>query len=437
MHMPNRRFNKILAVLFFFVAACLPVLAQDGAYSAYTPYSIYAIGDLAQPGTAYNKSMGGVGVATRNPRYINVLNPAAVTARDSLSFMADYSLAVNNTYFRQGDATGANTRANVTNLALSFPIYRSSAAMFGISPLSSTGYMITAFNDDPLTVSNTGYVVDGWTGQGSIYQAFGAVGATFWKRFSVGIQGIQYFGKIEKEYTRAFGKSNYLGVESGQRLTLRGTAVKAGVQYEQPLGNNGLVLGLGATYKNSPKMRGFAESYVDTLTVSDTIRLQEGAARFAGEVAVGFSLRSRERWRLEVNYAFSDWRSCGMDVTPGLAAKSTLGKSFSASRQESLRAGFEIIPNANDIRYYYRRLAYRVGAYWEKSYFALDGNRLDAFGLTIGATLPVFRLSNGLTFALDVGQRGSLAGNLTRERYINFSIGFNAYDLWFQKPRYN
>ncbi len=436
MIMPKRRLSKILAAVFFFAAACLPVLAQDGAFSAYTPYSIYGVGDLMQPGTAYNKSMGGVGVATRNTRYINILNPAAVTARDSLSFMADYSIALNNTYFRQGDAHGANTRANVTNIAISFPIYRSSAAMLGIVPLSSTGYKIYAFTEDPSIINQAGYIVDGWEGQGSIYQLFGAAGVTFWKRLSLGVEGIQYFGKIEKDFTRAFGKSNILGVESGRRMTLRGTAVKAGIQYEQPIGSNGLVLAVGATYKNSPKMRGFAESYVDTLTVSDTVRLKD-VARFAGEVAVGVSLRSREKWRLELNYSRSDWSATGIDAVKGFAATSTFGKSFSASRQEAYRAGFEIIPNANDIRYYYRRLAYRVGAYYEKSYFALDGNRLDTFGITVGATLPVFQLSNGLTFALDVGQRGSLAGDLTRERFINFSIGFNAYDIWFRKPQYN
>lgn len=435
MNMPKRRLSKILAVVFF-IAACLPVFAQEGAFSAYTPYSIYGIGDLAQPGTAYNKSMGGIGVATRNPRYINILNPAAVTARDSLSFMADYSIALNNTYFRQGDARAANTRANITNLAISFPIYRSSAAMLGISPLSSTGYKIYSYTEDPLIINQTGYVVDGWTGQGSIYQLFGAVGVTFWKRLSLGVQGIQYFGKVEKDFDRAFGQSNYLGVESGKRMVLRGTAVKAGIQLEQPIGTGGLVLGVGATYKNSPRMRGFAESYVDTLTVSDTIRLKD-VARFAGEVAVGISLRSREKWRLELNYSFSDWSGCGLDATPGFAATSTFGKSFSATRQEAWRGGFEIIPNSNDIRYYYRRWAYRVGAYYEKSYFALDGNRLTSVGLTLGVTLPVFQLSNGLTFALDVGQRGSLAGNLTRERFINFSIGFNAYDIWFRKPQYN
>ena len=49
----------------------LAAYAQDGAYSGYTPYSIFAIGDLMNQGSAYNAGMGGVGIATRNKRYIN------------------------------------------------------------------------------------------------------------------------------------------------------------------------------------------------------------------------------------------------------------------------------------------------------------------------------------------------------------------------------
>jgi hypothetical protein len=42
-----------------------------------------------------------------------------------------------------------------------------------------------------------------------------------------------------------------------------------------------------------------------------------------------------------------------------------------------------------------------------------------------------------LTVGIDIGQRGSTAGNLVRERYINFNIGLNLLDIWFLKPRYD
>ena len=135
-----------------------------------------------------------------------------------------------------------------------------------------------------------------------------------------------------------------------------------------------------------------------------------------------------------MNYLFSDWRGSGFDTAPGFA-NSGVAK-FSTTFSQSLRAGFEYIPNRNDIRYYLRRCAYRVGAYYDKSYYKLDGNTINSYGLTLGATFPIFRFYNGLSFGLDFGQRGSILGTMTRERYVSFSVGFNIHDIWFVKKRY-
>ena len=74
------RLCKILAVSLAMTLAGLSLHAQDGAYTGFTPYSIFGIGDIFTQGSAYNKGMGGVGIATRNKRYINYLNPASITA---------------------------------------------------------------------------------------------------------------------------------------------------------------------------------------------------------------------------------------------------------------------------------------------------------------------------------------------------------------------
>ena len=123
------------------------VLVAGAAFSAsaqttgtYTPYSIYGVGDLAQPGSAYSKTMGGTGVALRNNRYLNLINPAAVTARDTLAFMADFSLYNDNKVFRQAGIRSASNTFNINDLAMSFPIWRKSAMMVGIMPFSDTGF---------------------------------------------------------------------------------------------------------------------------------------------------------------------------------------------------------------------------------------------------------------------------------------------------------
>ena len=82
------KFDKILLIIAVMFCT-LPMGAQNDAYNTFSPYSMYGIGDLSKFGTAYNRSMGGVGIATRDKRNLNILNPAAVTERDIQSFMFD------------------------------------------------------------------------------------------------------------------------------------------------------------------------------------------------------------------------------------------------------------------------------------------------------------------------------------------------------------
>ena len=221
-------------------------------------------------------------------------------------------------------------------------------------------------------------------------------------------------------------------------MLVRAVTGKFGVQYEQPLGNS-LSLTLGATYRLNTNMRGTTTSYeyAELSSIRDTISYSaadnRNGLRIGDEIGVGVSLRSGERWSVEFNYLRSDWRKSGMD-NPSLTGLVTEG--FTSSVSQSFRAGFEIVPNRNDIRYYLRRCAYRAGVYYDRSYYMFNGNSVNAVGLTLGVTLPVFRLYNGISIGVDLGQRGSMRNMMVRERYATISVGFNIHDLWFHKPRY-
>ena len=95
--------------------------AQDGAFTSYSPYSVFGVGNMSRQGNAYSLSMGGVGIASRSNRFINIVNPAAVTARDTLSFMLDFGLSVDNRVYRQGDVKSAKNLFNISNFTFSVP----------------------------------------------------------------------------------------------------------------------------------------------------------------------------------------------------------------------------------------------------------------------------------------------------------------------------
>ena len=428
-------------MLAVFLIIGVSVSAQEGAYGAYSPYSVFGLGELEKEGSAYNKSMGGTGIATRNKRFINYTNPAAVTARDTLAFMADFGLEQKNTLYRQGDLRSANNTFNIHNFVMSFPIYRSSAFMVGLTPFSDVGYDFSSVEERQDIIGNTGNITYDSRGTGSVYQLFVGAGVTFWKRLSLGAEYLYYFGNIDRITRMDYMNTSYRSVRTGNELAVRASTGKFGLQYEQKLGGNVSMI-VGATYRMSAKMNGYSTNYryatqssvVDTLTHRvDT--LAYGNLCFGDEIGVGISVKGGEKWHAEFNYLRSGWEKSGMDTAPGFSA---IGDSkFSTTTSQSYRLGFEFVPNRNDIRYYMKRCAYRAGVYYDQAYYKLDGNNINSMGITLGMTLPVFRWYNGLTVGLDLGQKASTREGMIRERYAKIAVGFNIHDIWFQKPRYN
>ena len=428
-------------MLAVFLIIGISVSAQEGAYGAYTPYSIFGVGEIAKEGNAYTKSMGGTGIATRNRRFINYTNPAAVSARDSLAFMADFGLEQKNTIYTQGDLKSANNTFNIHDFVMSFPIYRSSAFMVGISPFSDVGYDFSSIETNQDIIGNTGNITYDSYGTGSLYQVFIGAGVTFWKKLSIGAEWLYYFGNIDKITHMDYSNSSYRSVNSGSELSINATTGKFGLQYEQKLGGKVSMI-LGATYRMSAGVKGYATNYryATQSSIVDTLRhsvdtLANSNIRFGDEIGVGISFKGGEKWHAEFNYLRSGWNNSGMDKAPGFSAIGDM--KFSATTSQSFRLGFEIVPNRNDIRYYMRRCAYRAGVYYDQAYYKLDGNNVNSLGFTLGMTLPVFRWYNGLTLGLDMGQKSSTRHGMIRERYAKIVVGFNIHDIWFQKPRYN
>lgn len=435
-----RKIERILLLsVFLIIGVC--VYAQDGTYGAYSPYSIYGIGDISKEGTAFNKSMGGVGVATRNRRFINYMNPAAVTARDSLAFMADFGLAQSNTVFKQGNVKSAHNTFNIYNFVMSFPIYRSSAFMVGITPFSDVGYDFSSVETDQDIIGNTGNISYDSFGTGSVYQVFAGAGVTLWKRLSLGAEAIYYFGNIDKVTNMDYSNSSYRSLNSGHDLMINGVTGKFGIQYEQKLGGDVSVI-VGATYRMGTNMKGYSTNYryANQSSVTDTLKfsvdtLAKSGLKFGDELGVGIAVKGGEKWMAEFNYVRSDWSASGFDSASGFAVSG--GSVFSSTVSQSFRAGFEIVPNRNDIRYYLKRCSYRAGVYYDQAYYKLDGNNVNSIGLTLGVTLPVFRWYNGLTLGVDLGQKSSSrVPGMIRERYAKFVIGFNIHDIWFRKVQY-
>lgn len=437
--------RKISYSIFFTVLLVLcsntKAYSQE-AYSGFSPYSIYGLGDIATSGTAYNKSMAGVGIANRTNRFINIQNPASITERDSLAFMADFSLYGDNKIMRQGDVSSVNNVMNIGDFVISFPLWRHTAMMAGIIPYSTTGFDYAIRYTDPNVIGNIGNVNFNAQGNGSIYKTFVAGAVEFFDRVSVGAEMDYYFGKLGKSFQTTISDASYNSINNGNTLQATAVGAKFGIQYEQPIGTK-LTVGLGATYSTDAALKGYYEDYrfssVDTLSYRiDTLGVDSNV-NIAAELGLGISLKYADKLMIEFDYTRSDWSDSGMNK---ISCFNTNSSPFASTMSEAYRLGFELVPNRNDIRYYFNRVAYRGGVYYKKDNILLNGNQIYSAGLTLGATLPIYnqntRVSrNGFTVGFEFGQRGSLENGLVRERYFNFSVGINLHDIWFLKYQYD
>ena len=427
--------TKFIIIALLSLSSVFSAKAQStDALGTYTPYSLFGVGELEKQGTAFNKGMGGIGVGVRDNRYINYNNPASITERDTLSFMLDFGMDQKNFYNADSEVKSAFNTANMHNIVFTAPIYKKSALIVGINPYSNVGYKFRALETDKNLISKYGNIEYQKYGTGSINQIFVGGAMNFFKHFSIGGEFIYYFGNMNRYSNVLFTTdASVRDINTGWDYKVNAISGRAGLQYFGKIAKN-TTLTLGATYRFDTKMGGDYTRYACTTSSSqiDTVSLVTTPGykvEIPAEMAFGFSVRKKDKWMFGADYVKQDWSGSFFGESSGVE--------FTPSVSTSYKVGFEYIPNRYDIRYYMKRVTYRFGAYYDQTYININGNQVNAAGITFGMSMPIFRWYNAVTWSVDLGQRGSLENNMVRERYAQFNLNFNLHDMWFIKKRYN
>jgi Outer membrane protein transport protein (OMPP1/FadL/TodX). len=432
--MQRSNFYKILLIGVVIFMSFGHVKAQDvDALSTYTPYSLYGIGDIAKQGTAFNKGMGGIGVGVRDRRFINYLNPAAITSTDTLSFMFDFGVNQKNIYSKGNTGTSAYNTLNLQNIMFTAPIYKKSALIVGIVPYSNIGYKFNASETDNKIIANYGDISYQKYGQGSINKFFIGGAMNFAKNFSFGAEFIYYFGALDR-YSNVLFETDLSArdINTGWNYKLNALSGRFGLQYFKEMGDKYLTV--GATYSLKSDLKGDYTRYVHAVSNNSKIDTVQNSVvnnyktTIPAEIAAGFSYGKKDKWLVGFDYSRQDWEKINIGNIDGVDFKPSVASSF--------KLGFEYIPNKYDIRYYFKRVTYKGGAYYDKSYINVNGNQIDAYGITFGMSLPIYMYYNSINWSVDIGQRGTLKNDLVRETYIQFNVNISLHDIWFRKKRY-
>ena len=432
------------------ICGCLVALFSYNGFSQTSissPYSRYGIGDLQSNRNVRNISMGGLSYGFRDSSVVNYTNPASYSAFDTLSFVFETGIS---TKFAQLQSSGMSQVANYTSLAdmvFGFRLTRWWGASIGMLPFSSVGYNIADYQ----TQQNFGEIKYLFQGSGGLNQFYIGNAFKLSKSLSVGFNTSYIFGTMDYTRTVSFPDSiTYLAVRLINSTEVHDFMFNYGLQYEKRFRirnnkksiSNKFKIGVGLVYSaSSPllaKQDSFAyrfftttsgtESIKDTLVNSENTR---GKIVLPQSLGVGITLKKEEipgktdSWLIGFDYQTQNWAKFS-----DFGIKDSLKNSMSAS------FGMEYTPMSGIMSKYWRRVHYRIGARYDKTYLQLRNTQLPEYAVGFGLGLPLRRSKTSINFGFELGQRGTLNNNLVKEDFVQVVFSLSVNEFWFIKHHF-
>ena len=409
--------RKLTAAILMSVIA-LTAMAQN---TVITPYSRYGYGILSDNASSMQRSMGGVGYAMNSGRQINVMNPASYAAMDSLTFLFDMGVDVTSLWSKEYDKREQQFGGGLDYITLQVPIMKRLGASVGLLPYSSVGY---SFGNKIDNGSETR------TGDGSLNQLYLGVGGSPFKGFGVGVNVAYLFGTTSNVlYGITDGGSTTVFQRS---MKVRDWRIDIGAQYSfMPTRDDRLTFGVVYSPKKDIHGDVYGVYYDSSASgaVPDTINLGDTKmnGRYSTPETWGAGISwSRRTFQLEADFTYQPWSKAKFGKLEHFETTDFADRyraAFGGQWQPDARGG------------YFRRIAYRIGAYWNRDYLKVMGNNVRDLGLTVGFGLPVPGFKSQLNIGIEYRNRRATPQKLIEENYLNVTIGINFNEMWFRKAK--
>lgn len=434
------RIHKYMATAALVV---LPLCATAQTNGSNSPYSRYGFGLLGDGGNAFNKGMSGTAYGMRNGKEINTKNPASYAALDSLSFIFDFGMSLQNGNFAQdGKKTNAHN-TSIDYVSAGFRMAPRLGMSLGMMPFSTVGYKITSptttnVNNEGMTSTQSST----FKGDGGLHVAYVGVGYAPIKPLSLGVNVGYLWGDIEHNSTMqsaAMSSSDAVTTTRTYSTDIRTYKVDFGLQYEQRL-NKKNSLTLGATYGLGHDVNRMAQvstkRTVSTNTLlSDSTLNCKNAFQLPHTFGVGLTWTYNNALRVGVDYTLQKWSKVYYPmINDNATAYDKQNGLFNDVHKVSL--GAEYIPNAEGI-HWRDRVRYRAGVSYATGYTKI--NNVDGpkdIQASLGVALPIVNRYNNRTYLNLSAQyehvKPKVAGMVT-ENYLRLCIGITFNERWFMK----
>ena len=412
-----------LVLMTLLMMFCGVASAQNNTNS---PYTRYGYGQLAEPGAANSRAMGGVAYGLRDGIHVNYANPASYTAIDSLTFIFDGSVSLQNTNFSDGRLKMNVHNSSFDYVAMQFRLAKWCGMSLGLVPFSNIGYNISESREDEQYPENSSTVT--YSGEGGLHQLYLGIGFKIFKNLSVGANVSYLWGDITRNIYETFPLSaSILPYSETTGVDINDYKLDFGLQYTQQFGKKheltvGAVFSPGMDLGNSA----FVQRVVGNSSLGTTSTVTDTVATFEVPMTIGVGL----------GYVYDNRLTVGADFMMQNWEKSSYMNDANAfCKRTRISAGAEYIPNPFG-RNYLARIKYRIGGYYSQPYYKIAGsNAAKEYGVSAGFGLPIPRTRSLISISAQyVKTKGSQAAFLD-ENTLRICVGITFNERWFFKRR--
>lgn len=428
-----------LPLLLLALATTATATAQTNGSNS--PYSRYGLGLLNDRTGALATGMAGTAYGIRGGRITNIKNPASYSAVDSLTFLFDAGMSLQNGNFNENGQKVNAHNTSIDYVTGSFRAAKHLGISLGMIPYSTIGYKMST---ESTFDTSTGEVTetDSYSGDGGLHEAYLGVGWEPFRGFSFGVNAGYLWGDMTHTISASYSESSFNTRRRQYTTDIRTYKVDFGIQYEQRINaRNSFVLGLtyGLGHDVDRKSYYYDQVYTSSSTYVGDPLTCNNAYQLPHTFGVGLAWNYDNRLNIGFDYTQQKWGDVKMPVvgtgSDGNYVYEAVKGQYKDMHKYSL--GAQYTPNPTGLKWR-DHINYRLGFSYTSPYTRVNGSDGPSdFLVSAGVAVPLVSMYSERSCMLNVSLQWEHVkpkfSTQVKENYLRICLGISFNEPWFRK----
>lgn len=412
--------RTVITVALALTLSPLTAVAQEGG----SIYSLLGVGDIRYFPNARSAGMGNTGIGLYSTSSVNIMAPGTWTRVERVRMEANALLEGFNT--TNGTTSRYLSSMGFEGAVLALPLMPQQGVtlVLGMTPYSNMNfdvYVPQSFAGLDTVDYRLHYVGTGGLGRAQLGLSFAPI-----PDLSFGASFDFLFGSLEKTLTLEPRSGRFAAGTGIEFLQVYGPSVTVGGLFSGFGGLLGFLEPLSVGFYGSARTTLNTERYFEFQYLTDRDTSSSTRGTMAIPLAYGFG----------VSYQAGPLVTIAADLSGQLWGDMEINGVTPVGIRDSYRAGIGIEYSGSRAfgASWGARMGFRAGAFYEATYYQVNGTPIDELGGSIGFTLPVYSdisSETRATFAFQYSRRGTLENNLARDYIFRMMVSLNIGQIWF------